>query len=194
MTGRKKQGRYGMKSKQRNKIVFVCTGNTCRSPMAEANLGKKLREMKLTRLKVCSAGTHAKAGDTLNEKTLKTLKDKGVKNFTHEPQSVDKKLVRESLAIICMTDKQRDFMMDVRWQALRETGEEEIENNVYSFSELAGYEIIDPYGKDIDCYHYVYELLSGAMPALIDKLLPPPLREKFKYKPRAKSGQTVEKK
>ena len=71
-----------------------------------------------------------------------------------------------------MTDVQRDLVMEMRWQALRQAGVENIENNVYSFSELAGYEILDPYGRDMDCYGYVYELLSGGMSALIEKILP----------------------
>ena len=47
---------------------------------------------------------------------------------------------------------------------------EDFENNVFSFGEIAGYEVIDPYGKDLDCYRYVYELIKGGMSALIEKL------------------------
>ncbi|MBQ8684691.1 MAG: hypothetical protein IJ514_00790 [Clostridia bacterium] len=180
-----------MKRKKLKKIVFVCTGNTCRSPMAEAILKKRVARMGLVGLEVCSAGTSVKENDRLNEKTAQTLKDKGFEEIVHTPKQVDGRLIEESLAIVCMTDKQRDILMDMRWQVLREAGEEEIENNVYSFSELAGYEILDPYGRDIDCYHYVFELLSGGMTALIEKLLPPAVQKKFIPKPKTPKQPTA---
>ena len=165
-------------------IVFVCTGNTCRSPMAEAVFRQKAEELGLVKLKVCSAGTRAKKGDTLNEKSAQVLQEKGVAIGEFSAKKIDKKTLERSLAVICMTDTQRDLLMEMRWQALRERGEEEIENNVYSFSELAGYEVLDPYGKDIDCYRYVYELIAGAMPMIADKLLPEAVRKKLREPPK----------
>ena len=165
-------------------IVFVCTGNTCRSPMAEAVFRQKAEELGLVKLKVCSAGTHAKKGDKLNEKSAQVLQEKGVAIGEFSAKKIDKKTLERSLAVICMTDTQRDLLMEMRWQALREKGEEEIENNVYSFSELAGYEVLDPYGKDIDCYRYVYELIAGAMPMIADKLLPEAVRKKLRETPK----------
>lgn len=166
-------------------VVFVCTGNTCRSPMAEAIFRQKTIEMGLVKLKVTSAGTKAKKGDSLNEKSAKILTDKGIAPLNFTAKKIDKRMLTQSLAIVCMTDVQRDLLMEMRWQALRLVDgveEEEIQNNVYSFSELAGYEVLDPYGRDMDCYEYVYELLNGGMYAVIEKILPENIRSKFKEK------------
>lgn len=174
-----------MKRKTTKKlVVFVCTGNTCRSPMAEAIFRQKVTEMGLVKLKVDSAGTKAKKGDLLNEKSAQILMDKGIAPLNFTAKKVDKRMLAQSLAIVCMTDAQRDLLMEMRWQALRALGEEEIENNVYSFSELAGYEVLDPYGRDMDCYKYVFELLEGGMYAVIEKLLPESIRPKFIGKPK----------
>ncbi|MBO5240533.1 MAG: hypothetical protein J6B56_03825 [Clostridia bacterium] len=176
-----------MKTKKKKKIVFVCTGNTCRSPMAEIVFRRLVNEMGLTTLKICSAGLQVAPKSKINEKSAQTLIDKGFEVGTFKPKQIDEKLLVESLAIVCMTDVQRDLLMEMRWQAMKAAGEEEIENNVYSFSELAGYEILDPYGREIDCYHYVFELIAGGMSAIMEKLLPMGIREKYIPKKRASS-------
>ncbi|MBQ7924121.1 MAG: hypothetical protein IJ329_02315 [Clostridia bacterium] len=171
-------------------IVFVCTGNTCRSPMAEYIFRKKAEALGLTKLKVTSAGTHAVKGDKMNEKSAEILINKGFDTVTFKAKSIDEKMLKQSLAIVCMTDAQRDMLMEMRWQVLRAAGEEEIENNVYSFSELAGYQVMDPYGKDMECYRYVYELIEGGMSALTEKLLPKQIQEKLKEKPKTATKTT----
>lgn len=179
-----------MKRKTTKKlVVFVCTGNTCRSPMAEMILRKRAEELGLTKLKISSAGTKAKKGDALNEKSAQVLMEKGFEPLTFAAKKIDKRMLKQSLAIVCMTDVQRDMLMEMRWKALREAGEEEIENNVYSFSELAGYQVLDPYGRDIDCYRYVYELIAGGMSALIEKILPPDVQKKLKEDTKKKKTQ-----
>ncbi len=182
-----------MNTSLKKKIIFVCTGNTCRSPMAEAVLKSILKEQGLTKLQISSAGLQANPKDSINEKTAQTLMDKGIELLTFQPKKLNKTMLKSSLAIVCMTDRQRDLVMEMRWKALREAGEEEIENNVYSFLELAGYEVLDPYGKDMDCYHYVFELIAGGMPAIIEKILPENIRDNYRAKTK-KTGEKTRKK
>ena len=184
-----------MKRKRTKKlVVFICTGNTCRSPMAEFLFRKKTLDMGLKKLVICSAGTRANDGEPMNEKSAEILLAKGFESLSFKSKSVDKKMLKDSLAIVCMTDAQRDLLMEMRWKTLRENGEEEeeIDNNVYSFSELAGYEVMDPYGRDKDCYEYVFQLIEGGMSALTEKILPESIRGKYVEKPKKKTNKSGE--
>ncbi len=159
-----------MSAPKRKKIVFVCTGNTCRSPMAEILLKDRLKALGLKGFTVTSAGLKAKRGDTINPHSKSVLQENGLEVEKFTSAKLTEKLAREAFAIVCMTDAQRDYLLDFRWNALRKAGEEGFENNVYAFADLTGYEILDPYGRDIDCYRYVYGLLSAGVDALIEKL------------------------
>lgn len=171
-------------------VIFVCTGNTCRSPMAECLFRRETEKLGLKKLKTSSAGIKAKTRDTINEKSAQVLAENGMEMSTFTSKKLNKRMLTQAFAIVCMTDAQRDIVMEMRWKALREKGEEDIQNNVYSFTGLVGYQIIDPYGKDIDCYRYVYGLLEGGMPTLIDRLIPNEIRAELKNKPRGRKKKT----
>ena len=159
-----------MSAPKRKKIVFVCTGNTCRSPMAELLLKRRLDELGLKGYTVNSAGIRAKKGDVINPKSAQVLAENGILAEGFASTKLTDKILREAFAIVCMTESQRDFLADMRWNAFRKIGEEAQENNVHSFYEISGYEVLDPYGKDIDCYRYVFGLLSAGLDGLIEKL------------------------
>ncbi len=159
-----------MSAPKRKKIVFVCTGNTCRSPMAEVLLSSRLKALNLKGFTVTSAGIKAKKGDTVNPKSAQVLEENGLAlaDFTSTP--LTNKLAKEAFAIVCMTEKQKEYLMDFRWHAYKKAGVEAAENNVYSFYDLTGYEVMDPYGQDLECYRYVFGLLSAGISTMIEKL------------------------
>ncbi|MBQ2701977.1 MAG: hypothetical protein IJF64_03210 [Clostridia bacterium] len=158
-----------MSRKKTKKIVFVCTGNTCRSPMAEILLKSKLEQLGVKSVQAYSAGIKAVVGDTINPLAKQTLEENGLSAGEFSSTLLTDKILTEAFALVCMTEKQRELLMDMRWNALRKKGVDEIENNVYSFSEITGYEVFDPFGKDADCYRYVFGLLDAGMSALIEK-------------------------
>ncbi|MBR2375108.1 MAG: hypothetical protein IKA88_02340 [Clostridia bacterium] len=181
-----------MKKKNVKKIVFVCTGNTCRSPMAEMLLKSRLESMQLFGFEVYSAGIAAKKGDTMNPLSEKVLTENGVKTEGFMSTLLTDEILTEAFAVVCMTEKQRDLLLDMRWNALRKTGADEIENNVYSFAELTGYEVLDPYGRDLECYRYVFGLLEAGMNAVVEKLRLRELSEKTKTeKPKAEKPKAA---
>lgn len=156
---------------EEKKIIFVCTGNTCRSPMAEAIFRSEIRRLKISGASVCSAGIRA-GGGNINPNSSTVLSENGLVLENFISRRLDEKMLMEAYAVVCMTDAQRDLLMDLRWNLLRKSGAAEIENNVYAFSDFSGYEIPDPFGRDLDCYRLTYQKIEEGMSALIAKLFP----------------------
>lgn len=184
-----------MSAPKKKKIVFVCTGNTCRSPMAERLLKKTLEERGLRGFTVLSAGTKAKRGEPMNPKSAAVLQEHGIGADNFSAKRVTPSTLRDAFAIVCMTEGQRDYLLELRWNVMRKTGAEEVENNVYAFSDLTGNEVLDPYGKDLECYRYVYALLATGMSKVVEGLrlaeyaLPP--KKKGRPKKKTSDGKNV---
>lgn len=183
---------------KKKKIIFVCTGNTCRSPMAEILLKKRLEFLRIEGFDVCSAGIAVKKGDAINPYSSAVLAEHGLPSGDFSSTQLTGKLLKESFAIVCMTERQREYLMDMRWNAFQKSKKKptgELENNVYSFAELTGEEVLDPYGRGMDCYRYVYSLLDGGMSAVIEKLRlrenDAPLRESKALAPKKQGAKKV---
>lgn len=157
---------------EERQVIFVCTGNTCRSPMAEAIFRSEIKRLKIQGVGVLSAGIEAAKKGNINPCSASVLSENGLSLENFNSRLLEKEMLQTAYALICMTDSQRDLLMELRWKLLREAGFAEIENNVYSFSELAGYEIPDPFGRDIDCYRLTYRKLAEGMSFVIQKLFP----------------------
>lgn len=167
------------KTEDKKKIVFVCAGNTCRSPMAEAVFASELKRRKIDDAEGCSAGISAKGNgaENINLKSASTLAENGLSVENFHARKLDEEILKNAFAFVCMTDEQRDYVMELRWNALRKTREEEIVNNVFSFSEICGYEIPDPYGGDVELYRKTFSLINAAMPALFERFFPATKKE-----------------
>jgi protein-tyrosine-phosphatase len=100
-------------------VLFVCSGNTSRSPMAQAlcnneiirRLGPSLELLDTLPLRAVSAGLTARPGRPLSEASQSTLKQLGVSPHPHSSQEVTPELVERAERIFCMTEDQcRDLI------------------------------------------------------------------------------------
>ncbi len=85
-------------------ILFVCSGNACRSPMAEGLLKKKLYQQFKTKLKVHSAGTLGISGSPATPNAITVAKEKGVDISQHISKGINKEIMTEADIIFVMAD------------------------------------------------------------------------------------------
>ncbi|MBI2386046.1 MAG: low molecular weight protein arginine phosphatase [Elusimicrobia bacterium] len=93
-----------------NRVLFVCTGNTCRSPLAERLFLELSREAGLS-MTAASAGTQAAYGMPLSRGAAGVLAEHGIGPVTHLARRVDKALLDAADAVYCLERDHRDELL-----------------------------------------------------------------------------------
>jgi low molecular weight protein-tyrosine phosphatase len=153
-------------SATRRRVLVICTGNICRSPMGEAFLRGHLAARGLGHVSVSSAGTHAQVGRSVLPAVLSacaTIGDGAADRelLGHLARQIDIVMARESDLILCATAEHRQHLL-AWWPDL---GEERVRLFNESISADAPVDVDDPYGWDRDVFELAARVIDRAMAA-----------------------------
>ncbi|HHV16934.1 MAG TPA: ribose 5-phosphate isomerase B [Gelria sp.] len=147
------------------RMLLVCTGNTCRSPMAQAILTKLLQSSETgeEKYEILSAGLNTIAGLSASPEAVKTMAAEGIDLTYHKSCQLDANLIHNADYILTMTGAQRDYLQD------KFSDKAPV---IYTLYEFVGEDkdIIDPLGRGLDAYQECAAQFKELLPQVFNKL------------------------
>lgn len=138
-------------------ITFVCSGNTCRSPMAEGIFKKIVKERSINNIQCKSCGISAYNGDCVTPNAVEAVKKYGVNIENHRSSVLTQYLAAETDIFVCMTQAHAQVLKNY----LYDTGKK---------ITVLGDGIPDPYGGDEEVYSACAEQIYNELFILADAL------------------------
>jgi len=142
------------------KLIFVCTGNTCRSPMAEGLLKQLLGPD--CGWDIASAGVCAGNGFPASPNAVAAMREKGINISSHRSSHLSPELIDAADLLVTMTRGHRDAILAVAPQSAGKV----FLLKSFGIAQCAA-DIYDPVGEALDVYRRVRDEIDAALPDLI---------------------------
>ncbi|MGI6575441.1 MAG: low molecular weight protein arginine phosphatase [bacterium] len=152
---------------QIKKILIVCTGNTCRSPMAayllnhlaanDAN-GKDI-------ITAESAGIFAQEGMPAAREAIEVLAKVGIDLTGHKARQLTSQMLREADLVLTMTNRQKDIIL----KEVPEAREKVFTLAEFSLEDTFA-DIIDPFGQSAEIYEQIYRELQEHLSRVLTRI------------------------
>lgn len=143
-------------------VLFVCSGDTCRSAMASAICRDKINKKSLKALNCSSSGLFVSNEIFMHENAKKVLKTLKVNSGKHRATQLTEEIIKKSDYVLTMTEEQKQTILN-RFPYFR---------HVYSLKEFVGSEnISDPYGKSEAEYYKVATYLDVIVEKVLEKVI-----------------------
>lgn len=142
-------------------IYLICTGNTCRSPMAEAILRSRM----IDNLAVRSAGVHAQDGGAISS-NAKTLIEEASMPYTPVSRAVSGEDLAWADLVLTMTAGHKEILLHFY---------PEVEQKTFTLKDYvqpdSTSDVHDPFGGNLDTYRQTFDELSQIMDMFEKKLM-----------------------
>jgi protein-tyrosine phosphatase len=139
-----------------NKVLFVCIGNICRSPIAEGLFKQALPEKA-----VFSAGLSAMVGDPADPLSIQLMLEQGIDIREHRARNLAGWMISETDLIVTMDQDQKRFI-EQRYPGSK--------GKVVRIGEDGRYDIPDPYRQGLPVFRHAFNLIAQGVDQLAERI------------------------
>ena len=145
---------HGIKQRDNmKKIMFICSGNTCRSPLAEGLFKKYLKENNITDIEVSSAGVGAFPGDAVSINSILVAGNRGVDISDHRARNINPEHLLTTDLFFCMSDSHKAVL-----------------SRYCDENKIVVLNVPDPYGRPIEFYEECAKQLESQFPQILERI------------------------